>query len=159
MHRRGVCHADLKPNSLMLSRAGDVKVIDYGLAWIRGEPKDRVQGTPEYMAPEQGRGGVVNERTDLFNLGATMYRMLTFRLPPPTFGDELELDAASWEKMLTPVRKLNRQAPEELCDIVHRCLAFEARLRPERASEVQGVLDRLVDELVQGPDDELAGQV
>ncbi len=46
----------------MLSRAGDVKIIDYGLAWIKGEGKDRIQGTPEYMAPEQGRKKLVNEK-------------------------------------------------------------------------------------------------
>ena len=62
MHRRGVCHADLKPNNIMLSKAGDVKIIDYGLAWIKGEQKDRVQGTPEYMAPEQSKHKTVNER-------------------------------------------------------------------------------------------------
>src|SRR6267142_3888092 len=47
MHRRGVIHADLKPNNILLSRTGDVKVIDFGLAWVKGEAKDRVQGTPE----------------------------------------------------------------------------------------------------------------
>ena len=51
MHRRNICHADLKPNNIMLSKVGEIKIIDYGLAWIKGEPKDRVQGTPEYMAP------------------------------------------------------------------------------------------------------------
>ena len=82
MHRRGVYHADLKPNNIMLSRAGDVKIIDYGLAWIKGENKGRVQGTPEYMAPEQAKQGMVNERTDIYNFGATMYRLVTWRLPP-----------------------------------------------------------------------------
>src|ERR1019366_253124 len=53
MHRRGVCHADLKPNNVLLSWVGEVKIIDYGLAWVKGEAKERVQGTPEYMAPEQ----------------------------------------------------------------------------------------------------------
>jgi serine/threonine protein kinase len=67
MHRRGVFHADLKPNNIMLSKTGDVKIIDYGLAWIKGEKKGRVQGTPEYMAPEQARQGTVNERTDIYN--------------------------------------------------------------------------------------------
>src|SRR5438270_53685 len=88
MHRRQVYHADLKPNNILFSRAGAVKVIDYGLAWIKGEKKDRVQGTPEYMAPEQARKKVVNERTDIYNFGATMYRMVTWRLPPSAAPQE-----------------------------------------------------------------------
>ena len=62
MHRRRVFHADLKPNNIMLSKAGDVKVIDYGLAWMGGEGKNRVQGTPDYMAPEQIHRKTVNEQ-------------------------------------------------------------------------------------------------
>ncbi len=62
MHRRQVYHGDLKPNNVMLSRNGEVKIIDYGLAWIRGESKGRVQGTPEYMAPETAKSKIVNER-------------------------------------------------------------------------------------------------
>ena len=65
-----------------VSRAGDVRIIDYGLARIRGEGKARVQGTPEYMAPEQARHGRANEATDIYNLGATMYRLVAWRLPP-----------------------------------------------------------------------------
>src|SRR5437016_291240 len=82
MHRRKVCHADLKPNNIMLSKAGEVKVIDFGLAWVKGEKKDRIQGTPEYIAPEQAKNKMVNERTDIYNFGAMMYRMLTLHLPP-----------------------------------------------------------------------------
>ena len=54
-----------------------MKVIDYGLAWIKGEAKDRVQGTPEYMAPETVAHKLINERTDIYNFGATMYRLVT----------------------------------------------------------------------------------
>src|SRR5262249_42923600 len=96
MHRRGVYHGDLKPNNIMLSRTGEVKIIDYGLAWVRGECKGRIQGTPEYMAPEQPRQRTVNENTDIYNLGATMYRMVTWRLPPSVVGAEtggLPMDA------------------------------------------------------------------
>jgi serine/threonine protein kinase len=157
MHRRRVCHADLKPNNIMLSRTGDVKVIDYGLASVKGEKRDRIQGTPEYIAPEQAKFKMVNERTDIYNLGATMYRMLTFRLPPPVVAEEggLPLDAKTWQRLFKPVQEFNAEAPPALCDIVHRCLAFSAMQRPERMSEVQGTLDHLVDELVLAPEDRL----
>ena len=64
-----------------------MKVIDYGLAWIKGEPKDRVQGTPEYMAPETVEHKLINERTDIYNFGATMYRLVTLQLPPSGVAD------------------------------------------------------------------------
>src|SRR5688500_2237423 len=108
MHRRNVYHADLKPNNILLSRSGDVKVIDFGLAWVKGETKGRVQGTPEYMAPETHRHKLVNERTDIFNLGATMYRMLTWRHPPSSISQEdggLPIDQKTWQRMRKPVQE------------------------------------------------------
>ena len=156
MHRRGVCHADLKPNNILLSRSGDVKVIDFGLARIKGEAKQRIQGTPEYMAPEQVKHCMVNERTDVYNFGATMYRLATFRLPPCTVSQEdggLPLDAKTWARLLKPVEEYNPQAPPALCDLIVRCLSFNANKRPERMSEVQNALDHLVDELVTSPED------
>jgi serine/threonine protein kinase len=158
MHRRYVYHADLKPNNILVGRRGEVKVIDYGLAWIRGEPKDRIQGTPEYMAPEQVKDRTVNERTDIYNFGATMYRMVTTRLPPSTAspsGPGLPLDAKTLARLLVPVQELAPQAPPELCDLIHRCLSFHSAERPARMSEVQGALDHLVDELVTSPEDRL----
>ncbi len=141
MHRRGVCHSDLKPNNILVSRFGDVKVIDFGLARIKGETRDRVQGTPEYIAPEQAKHRMVNERTDIYNFGATMYRMLTFRLPPCVVSEEdggLPVDGKMWQKLFKPVAEFNAKAPKALCDLVHRCLSYEAIRRPERMSEVQG---------------------
>ncbi len=157
MHRRGVYHADLKPGNVMLSRAGDVKVIDFGLAWIKGEPKKRVQGTPEYMAPEQVKHQQVNERTDIYTFGATMYRLVTWQHPPSTISatDGVPMDAGIFKGLLKPVASLNPKAPEELCVLIERCLSYKAAGRPERASEIQGTLDRLVDELVRSPEDRL----
>jgi len=149
MHRRGVCHADLKPNNIILSRSGEVKTIDFGLAWIKGQHKGRVQGTPEYMAPEQARGRIVNERTDIYNFGATMYRLVTLRHPPTVVGNaDLPIDAKTLEERLKPVQECNAQAPPELCDLIHRCLAQNPTKRPERMSEIQGALDQLADQLV-----------
>lgn len=157
LHRKGVWHADLKPNNIMLSRAGEVKIIDYGLAWIKGQPKGRIQGTPEYMAPETAQHGMINERTDIYNFGATMYRLVTSRLPPTVLTEMgvLPVDARSWNRMLTPVRECNADAPKPLCDLIHRCLSFDALQRPERMSELQGALDHLADDLIRSPDDQL----
>lgn len=158
MHRRQVCHADLKPNNVMLSRTGDVKVIDYGLAWIKGQSKGRVQGTPEYMAPEQAKNRMVNERTDIYNFGALMYRLVTWRLPPVTVSLEdggMAIDAKTWQRMFKPVQEFVPAAPPPLCDLIHKCLSFRAHDRPERASEIQGALDHLAEQLVQSPEDRL----
>ncbi len=158
MHRRHVYHADLKPNNIILSKAGEVKIIDFGLSWIKGEPKARVQGTAEYMAPETHQHKMVNERTDIYNFGATMYRLLTRQHPPSTISEEdggLPIDAKMWQRLFKPVQEYNPKVPEELCDLVHRCLAYNALKRPERMSEIQGALDRLADELVTSPEDRL----
>ncbi len=157
LHKRGVLHADLKPNNIMVSRAGEVKVIDYGLAWIKGQPKGRVQGTPEYMAPETAAKKIVNERTDIYNFGATMYRMVTGQLPPATVTDlgVLPLSATHFQQLLQPVRQLSPKAPAPLAELIDRCLAFDPLKRPERVSMIQGPLDHLADELTRGPSDRL----
>lgn len=155
MHRRGVCHADLKPNNILLSRAGDVKIIDYGLGWVKGEDKGRVQGTLEYMAPEQARRKVVNEQTDVYNFGATMYRMLTGRLPPPVNG--LPLEGKEWDKAIVPIRDCVDHAPAELATLIHRCLTYHPQERPALAEEVQETLKLLVRKLVKGSKDRLEG--
>jgi eukaryotic-like serine/threonine-protein kinase len=148
MHKRGVYHADLKPNNLIHDRGTRVKVIDFGLAWVRGEGKDRVQGTPEYMAPETVEHKLVNERTDIYNFGATMYRLATLRLPPcwVTDGATLPLTKQDFKQQLKPVRSLNPLVPEGLADLIHQCLQPNALKRPERMSQVQGALDQLADE-------------
>jgi serine/threonine protein kinase len=158
MHRRNVCHSDLKPNNVLLSKRGEVKIIDYGLARVKGEGKGRVQGTPEYMAPEQAKHAHVNELTDIYNFGATMYRLVAWRLPPNPIKQAetgLPLDAKLWRSQLKPVEECNREAPPALCELIHRCLAFHPSERPQRASEVQGALDHLADELVRSPEDKL----
>jgi serine/threonine protein kinase len=150
MHRRGVLHADMKPNNVMLSRAGEVKVLDYGLAWIKGAPKQRVQGTPEYMAPETAKRKVINERTDIFNFGATMYRLLTFKLPPSTIPDgEMDVDAELWQRQLKPVTEINAGCPKDLADLIHRCLSFSALKRPESMTEVRETLDQIGEHLAE----------
>jgi serine/threonine protein kinase len=154
MHKQGVIHADLKPNNVMLGRGLMVKIIDYGLAWIKDEPKGRVQGTPEYMAPETASHKVINERTDIYNFGAMMYRLVTLQLPPSVLpsADGFKLTEKMFHEQLVPVQEINHAVSPELCELIHRCLSYNAHKRPERMSEVQGILDRLADEAAAGHD-------
>jgi serine/threonine protein kinase len=157
MHRRRVFHADLKPNNILLSRSGDVKIIDFGLAWRKGQNKGRIQGTPEYMAPEQVKLRVVTEQTDVYNFGATMYRLVTWRHAPNPVADKsgMALSAGTWNNLITPVRDCAADAPDVLCELIHRCLSYEPGKRPERMSDVQEALDEMVRRLVRAPEDEL----
>ncbi|MBN9122987.1 MAG: serine/threonine protein kinase [Planctomycetes bacterium] len=148
MHKQGVYHADMKPNNLILERATRVKVLDYGLAWIKGEPKDRVQGTPEYIAPETVTHKLINERTDIYNFGVTMYRLVTLSLPPSwaTSPDALPMTSKMFKEQLRPVKVANPMVPDGLAELIHQCLRHNANNRPERMSQVQGTLDQLADE-------------
>jgi eukaryotic-like serine/threonine-protein kinase len=138
MHLRNVFHADLKPNNILYGKRGEVKIIDYGLAWIKGEAKDRVQGTPEYMAPETYKSKIVNERSDIYNFGATMYRIATMKLPPTACatGETLRVNSKAFAQMLEPVSDHNKALPKGVCDLIHRCLSYESHKRPESMSEV-----------------------
>lgn len=158
MHRRNIYHGDLKPNNIMLSKSGNVKIIDYGLAWIKGQDKQRIQGTPEYMAPEQVKK-VVNEKTDIFNFGATMYRLLTWHYIPQAIApgqNSMPLDEETWRRNFKPVLERNPKCPKSLAKLVEHCLAFRPAYRPETMSEVHDELAAMVAKYVKAEDDQLA---
>jgi len=157
VHRRQVIHGDLKPNNVLLSKSGEVKIIDFGLARVKGEGGGRIQGTPEYMAPETVKHSLMNERTDVYNFGALMYRLVSWKLPPSVVSEEdagMPLDAKMWARTYKPVEEVNPRTPPPLAELINACLQFDAHKRPERMSEIQGTLDRMCDELVT-PDDSL----
>ncbi len=79
MHVAGWVHADLKPNNILLAADGGVKLIDLGQSAKIHEAKTKIQGTIDYMAPEQVQRGVLDQRTDVFGLGATLHKVLTGR--------------------------------------------------------------------------------
>ena len=154
MHRRNVLHADLKPSNIMLGRGTTVKVLDYGLAWIKGEPKDRVQGTPEYLAPETASHKLVNERTDIFNFGATMYRLVTFKLPPSVISDlaGVPMTEKTYKSLYKPVGEIVATTPPKLVALIHKCMEFKANNRPESFAAIQTALSAMADEAEVGLD-------
>ena len=90
MNDKGYVHADMKPTNIMVTGEGQVKVIDLGQAHPIGKAKERIQGTPGFMAPEQAEIQPLSERTDVYNFGATIYWMLTSQ-EVPTAGPGLSL--------------------------------------------------------------------
>ncbi len=82
MHQQGYVHCDIKPNNILLSTTGSIKIIDLGQSCRIGTIKPRIQGTPDYIAPEQVRRKPLGPKTDIFNLGATMYWALTGKNVP-----------------------------------------------------------------------------
>lgn len=144
MHEKGFCHADVKPANLMVTRDGKVKVIDFGLAWRKGERKDRVQGTLEFLAPEQATQKVVNVRTDIFNLGATMYRALTGH-PVPSELRQASKNGDS-DSLVRPLTAINPAVPSPLDELVRQCLTIDPQSRPKSMLEVRNRLRQLAKE-------------
>jgi serine/threonine-protein kinase len=141
MHRRGVYHGDLKPGNVMLTKTGQVKLIDFGTAWVRGQEKNRIQGTPQYIAPEQATEKVVNEKTDIYNLGAAMYRMFTGRFPQqgiPKAGDD---------RKLVPPNKINPRLPGALNDLIVACLSIDPSRRPGGMFEIRDQLNAIAKQM------------
>jgi serine/threonine protein kinase len=101
------------------------------------------------MAPETIRGKIISEKTDIFNFGATLYRMATLKLPPScaVSAETVRINEKAWKAMYVPVQDLNKNVPEELCDLIHRCMAFNADHRPERMSVVYEELKQIADNL------------
>jgi serine/threonine-protein kinase len=132
MHRRGVFHGDIKPGNIMLAKDGQVKLIDFGTAWIRGEDRPRAGGTPQYVAPEQVVNKVVDDRTDIYNFGATMYRMFTGRYANLTIPGK---NGGASRKLPAPI-KINPAIPGTLNESIMSCLEWEPERRPAGIFEV-----------------------
>jgi serine/threonine-protein kinase len=141
MHTLKLVHCDLKPNNIMReSESGKVKVIDFGQACPVGTEKPRVQGTPDFIAPEQVRLKPVSVRTDVYNFGATLYWALTGQRVPTLYTIEKVDRHILKEQQYPPPLALNPKGPVRLSRLVLECV----RYRPaERPADMQEVLDFL----------------
>jgi serine/threonine-protein kinase len=105
-----------------------VKIIDLGQTCPTGTKKPRIQGTPDYIAPEQVRCEPVSPRTDVYNLGATMYFCLTGQKLPTLYTASRDANSFLVEGCIASPRQLNGAIPENLSNLVMECV----RSRPEK---------------------------
>ncbi len=148
-HEKGIVHRDLKPENLFLTSEGRLKVLDFGIARLReqsratgaGTRAGSVLGTPAFMAPEQalGRWNEVDQRTDIWAVGATAFTLLCGRFvhEAQTIQEQLVLSAT---RPAPPLRTLAPVVPDALATVVDRALAFQREHRFQDARTMRGAL-------------------
>lgn len=146
-HAQHVHHRDLKPENILVTPEGDLKVIDFGIAYLAGARRltwrwlSTAVGTPDYMAPEQIQGGRGDARTDIYALGAILYEMLAGQ---PPFGGDNALAVMNQHLCARPPApsRFNSAVPPGLDGIVLRCLRKDPTQRYQSANELLRDLGR-----------------
>ena len=160
--QQGIVHRDVKPENILISAEGEVKVADFGLARVIG-PDDGLNltqagitlGTPLYMSPEQVEGRRLDPRSDIYALGVTCYHMAAGQ---PPFQGETALNVAVQHLNTPPdpLSELRPDLPSGLCSIVHRMLAKDPADRYEHAGELLLELRQLA---LECPDEQWAASL
>ena len=140
--QKGVVHRDIKPDNLLLTTAGDVKVADFGLARLAQDPaavqltqEGFTLGTPLYMSPEQVEGRTVDGRSDLYSLGATAYHLFA-GTPPFTGATSLSVALAHVRTAAPSLANARPDLPAAICGIVDRLLEKDPDARFQRPAEL-----------------------
>ncbi len=147
-HKAGLIHRDIKPANILRSAEGVVKLGDFGLV----KPANRkgtvvtalgeVVGTPHYMSPEQGQSAAVDERSDIYSLGATYFALLTGR-PPYQAADSLQVIFAHCSQPIPDPREIVADIPEKCVAIVRKAMAKNRADRYASADEMLKDLEQI----------------
>jgi len=150
MHERGFVHADMKPNNIIISESDRAKVIDLGQSCKIGTVKPRIQGTPDYIAPEQVHRREITPVTDVYNLGATMYWVLTRRKVPTAMASSESLVGRLDDHLIekpAPANEVNPRIPPRLSDLIMRCVSVPLDQRPQSMADVAERLEFVLGQL------------
>jgi serine/threonine protein kinase len=144
MHEQGYAHADIKPNNILLTPQGGIKIIDFGQSCPLGYAKERIQGTPDFIAPEQVHRTEIDQRTDVYNLGATMYWVVTgkwFRTLITVAAPTATRIALESQRGNDPPHEVNARIPVPLSRLIMECCEQAKERRPRDMREVLSRLE------------------
>ena len=143
-HRHLIIHRDLKPSNILVDHSGQPKLLDFGIAKLLDETADQTQTaerllTPHYASPEQIRGGIQTTATDIYSLGAVLYKMLTGRSPHESESGELQaIEIIAGTREIQAPRRLNATLPADIESILLKALRREPE---QRYASVEGLAD------------------
>ncbi len=139
VHARGLVHADVKPENFRVQPDGVLKLMDFGLMVPTGQRREDIAGTIAYMAPEAAKGDRLDQRSDLYSLGAVLYELLTGR-PPFVGATPLDVLRAHVRETPPPPRALVPEVPEALDRAIIKLLAKEPNARFASTGELAAAL-------------------
>ena len=148
-HRHGIVHRDIKPANVMLTRTGDVKVMDFGIARAMNDSgstmtaTSAVMGTAQYLSPEQARGEVVDSRSDLYSAGVLLYELLTGK-PPFTGDSPVSIAYQHVSEMPVPPSQVDAGVSPEIDAVVLHALAKRTDDRYQTAADFRADVERAV---------------
>lgn len=150
MNAQGFLHADMKPNNILIAPDGTVKIIDLGQSCPVGTVKQRIQGTPDFIAPEQVRRQPLDARTDVFNFAAALYWTVTGRAIPTILPKKNTITFLA-DLALVPPEKINPAVPPALSKLISDCIEINPAHRPSSMSQVISRLNLISRMLTQEP--------
>ncbi|WP_024614606.1 Stk1 family PASTA domain-containing Ser/Thr kinase [Clostridium sp. Ade.TY] len=145
-HKNGIIHRDIKPQNILVTSDGLVKVTDFGIAKIADSATltntSTILGSAHYFSPEQAKGGFIDNKTDIYSLGIVMYEMLTGKLPFEA-DSPVTIALKHLQEDPVPPKELNPKIPESLNKVVLKCMEKDANNRYQNVNELISDLQKI----------------